>query len=172
MKKYTEMKDIDTFTKRLSGRFWSESKADENFNQTDLRDAFDFMISYENANRFEKPMMEKSKDEALEVLTTFEKFWFDKKDAELKERQEKARLTKELKEKMPKIWNDAILPKFDNVIEELTKFSKMPGFEDPFLNSEIKEQIEKIEKIFKIVPKTKIEYIRVDAATNKVNDQT
>ena len=54
------------------------------------------------------------------------------------------------------------------MLEELEKFSKIPGFEDRFINVEVKEQILNIEKIFNIKPKVKIEYVRVDPNTNKV----
>ncbi len=146
--KYTELKHIDTYTKRTSSHFWSETKGGEDFNRKDLKDAFDFMINYENANRFEKPTLEVSKGQALKVLNDYEKFWEDKKESEQRERVEAARIRKELTEKMPDIWKKDILPKFDNVFEELVKFSKMPGWNDAFLNEEIKNEIVKIEKIF------------------------
>ena len=156
--KYTEFKRIDDYSHRVSGNYLSGLGSD--FNQTDIKDAFDFMRNYENASRFDKIAMKDAKIEALKILTDFETIWKDRKDEAVAEKKEKNRLRAECSEQAPLVWENNILPAFKNLAEEIETFKQTPGYEYYFLSDEITKQLSEIEKIAGIVRKQQKVYIK------------
>ena len=156
--KYSEFENIDQYCKRVADKHLSSLGSD--FNQTDIKDAFDFMRSYEKASRFEKKAMEVSKEEALKVLTDFEKFWETKQDEALAAKKEKVRLREELKSNAPTIWENDILPKFKDLLIEVEAFTKRPGFEPYILKDQITKELKKVEDVAGVVRQQQKVYIK------------
>ena len=158
--KYLEYERIDDYCYSVADKHFHSIGIGSDLNSEDIQDAFNFMRNYEKANRFDKAAMENAKDEALKVLVEFEKFWETKKNEALEAKKEKIRLSKELRENAPTIWENDILPKFKNLFKEIEAFTKIPGFEPYILNDQIKEELKKIEDVSKIViPRQKV-YIK------------
>ncbi len=157
--KYSEFENVDKYCKRIADKYLS-SLGGSDFNQTDIRDAFDFMRKFEKSSRFDKAAMEVAKKEAEKVLTDFEKFNEAKKDEALREKKEKVRLREELKENAPTIWKNDLLPKFKDLFDELETFTKRPGFEPYILSDQIKKELVKIEDVTGVVRQKEKVYIK------------
>ena len=149
--KYLELERIDNYTNKIAGKDFASVPSE--LDPTNIREAFDFMVSFEKADKFTQSSLKVGKKEALNVLNIFEDKC--KKIAETadRERQKKRENEAQARRNAPILWEEEIAPAFTNLSATLEEFKNIPGYQTHLFTDALKKEFRNIKNMLGIVDK-------------------
>ncbi len=148
---YLEFKTFDNYTSRIMKKTYTTVPYD--LDPDNVREAFDFMVSFEKADKFTQSSLKVGKKEALNVLNIFEDKCASIIEAEDVKRQKKRENEAEARRNAPILWEDEIAPAFTNLSATLEEFKNIPGYQTHLFSDALNKEFRNIKDMLGIVDK-------------------
>ena len=147
--KYAEFAGIDNYSMKVAGKKYHAVYPE--VGRAEVKEAFDFISSFEKSDKFTQSSLKVGKVEALKVLQAFEKECRDAQDAEDKARKEKNKLRVKAIETSAEKFEKELLPAFQNIRKILDDLNKIPEYNSAHLAEKIRKEIRGLGDIANVV---------------------